>query len=533
MARSVPLAPRLDLAENRLRWSQPANLRLACTVWLRQRTSPGLWVALGLLLFAAVWLTHLSSTSLSPPADNIEQLTWVHSLEWGYYKHPPLPTWLLWLPVQLFGARVWVSYATGAVVTLASMGLFWRLVSQLRGSWFATLALLAVLCISYYNGRLYYYNHNILLLLFSTASAALCWKAWTTGRLRWWAALGAVLGLGMLTKYQIGVTIVSVLVFWLTQCGWRDSRQRRGLLLAALIALLLFIPHLDWLRTHDFGPIQYAVETSLGAYLGPQERLLHISNWLADQLLSRALPAWLLLAAMLYRVRAGAALPGPLVVAAKRREQSAGRALLLSWGVAPLLLMALMGLAAGSNLQMQWGTPFLLFAVPAAMELASKRVAWSRIPLSRALKAFAVIQLSLLLLSHLTSAQGPERLRDKHWRNFDSKELARQLEAPARAALQGGPLCVISGPADLAGALALQLTDHPLVLIDGRYDRSPWVSTDLVRRCGMLQLQRHGPLPGGQPVGSMFPGVFWRVVAPKLPPAAAANTAGPSTKVLQ
>src|SRR5256885_10565865 len=24
--------------------------------------------------------------------DNLEQLTWVHSLEWGYYKHPPLPT---------------------------------------------------------------------------------------------------------------------------------------------------------------------------------------------------------------------------------------------------------------------------------------------------------------------------------------------------------------------------------------------------------------------------------------------------------
>src|SRR5438132_872900 len=116
-------------------------------------------VALGLLLFAAVWLSHLSYTSLSPPADNIEQLTWLHSLEWGYYKHPPLPTWLIWVPAQLFGGHAWTSYAAGAAFTLGSVGLLWYLLSQLRGRRHATLSLLAVLCITYYNERLYYYNH--------------------------------------------------------------------------------------------------------------------------------------------------------------------------------------------------------------------------------------------------------------------------------------------------------------------------------------------------------------------------------------
>ena len=67
-----------------------------------------------LLLFGAVWLAHLSYTSLSPPTDNIEQLTWVGALEGGYYKHPPLPTWLFWVPVQLFGVTAWTSYVVGA-----------------------------------------------------------------------------------------------------------------------------------------------------------------------------------------------------------------------------------------------------------------------------------------------------------------------------------------------------------------------------------------------------------------------------------
>ncbi|MBC7716569.1 MAG: glycosyl transferase, partial [Pseudorhodobacter sp.] len=52
----------------------------------------------------------LTPVSLSPPVDNIEQLTWVRSLQWGYYKHPPLPTWLLWLTVQGFGLTERAAY---------------------------------------------------------------------------------------------------------------------------------------------------------------------------------------------------------------------------------------------------------------------------------------------------------------------------------------------------------------------------------------------------------------------------------------
>lgn len=52
---------------------------------LRLALHPGVAVTVTLLLFGAVWLALLSYTSLSPPTDNIEQLTWVHSMEGGYY----------------------------------------------------------------------------------------------------------------------------------------------------------------------------------------------------------------------------------------------------------------------------------------------------------------------------------------------------------------------------------------------------------------------------------------------------------------
>ena len=476
---------------------------------------PAWLVSLILLIFGIVWLTHLSYTSLTPPTDNIEQLTWVGSLEGGYYKHPPLPTWLIWLPVKLFGATAWTSYVIGATFTLGAMALLWGLLLRMRGWRYATLALLAVLCITYYNGRLNYYNHNVVLMFFAAASAALCWKAHSTGRLGWWAALGAALGLGALAKYQIAVTMACVLVFWLQQRGWRDPASRLGLLLASLISLLMFVPHLQWLRGHDFAPIHYAMNSSLGTHLAPQVRWGESFHWLADQVLNRAAPAWMLLGwvACVSRRRTAPARLDRVVPASTSPTGTSSRALLLIWGIVPLLFMPLVGLIVGADLQLQWGTPFLLFAVPAAMEFASRRVAWSRSALRPALSAFAVIQMLLLVLSHLTSPRGPQALQDHHWRAFDGAALARAVGPAAREVL-GGPICVVSGPASASGALALELPERPSVLIDGRYDRSPWVDSQLVAKCGALELSDGPPLAGDTAVGSTFPGLTWRVQMP-------------------
>ncbi len=476
-------------------------------------------VAIGMLLFSALWLWHLDFTSLSPPTDDLEQLTWVRSLQWGYYKHPPLPTWLLWPLVKLFGWSAWTVYAAGAATTLAAFAIFWRLLAGLRGERYALVALLAAACITYYNGRLYYYNHNIVLLLVSSACALLTWKAFATRRLRWWLALGLAMGLGALTKYQIVVTACSVLVFAWQQQAWRDSLHRRGLLLASLLALAVFAPHLGWLLAHDFGPVGYAMHSSLGKDLGPLARIATATRWLADQAVNRALPALLLLlwAAVSARRR-----PDPEADPEARLlppdSTAMSRALLLAWGLVPLLVMPLLGLLVGADLQLHWGTPFLLFAVPATMELLARRVAWARVRSGPLLAGFLLIQLLLMTLSHITSPRGMQRLHDTHWRNVDAQGIANTLAAPARAAL-GGPVRVIIGPAPLAGAIALQLAEHPLVLIDGRLDHSPWVPADMVARCGAISLVPSAQRPSATAFGALMPGWSWFAVPATMPAA--------------
>ncbi len=508
------------------------------------------WMLRVLLAFGAVWGGVLALTNASPPADNIAQLLWQQSLEWGYYKHPPLPSWLLRLAVLPLGPHIGTSYLLAAAMNLVSMALLWRLLVRLRGPAFAAVGLLAALCVSYYNARFLVYNHNTLLMLVGALCALASWRACSTGALRWWIVLGLLFGLGLLTKYQIALTMASVLAFWLWRGLWREARQRVGLLLATLLALGLFVPHLQWLRTHDFGPIGYAMHSSLAAQLGPWERIGTSANWLADQLLNRALPAWLMLALLAaWQAHRGArasrsapsgaaTLPADHARGARAADphesqrssawhaDPASRAFLLIWGLLPLALVALIGLFAGSELVVAWGFPYLLFTVPALMELTGAS-RWSDLPATAVVTVFLLVQALLLTLSLLGSVHGPAALRDQHWRNFDSAALARQLAAPLRAALGDAPVAIVSGPEGLAGALALQLPGHPAVLIDGRLDHSPWITPARLRGATTLQIERGSALPGGTRMDDPFGDVWWRLDRPARPAPAPAHAGTP------
>lgn len=181
-----------------------------------------------------------------------------------------------------------------------------------------------------------------------------------------------------------------------------------------------------------------------------------------------------------------------------------------------------MTLATGSRIQLHWGTPYLLFAVPAVMELLRGRAGWGHARPSEAVVAFVLIQLLLMARVELTSPAGAALARRAaDWRYFDSQALAHALHERTKLAL-GGPVRIISGPPDEAGALALRLPEQPLVLIDGQPRFSPWVPAGLAAACGVLELSVKARPPGFDPVGDDFPGLYWRV----QPPGAACGAGG-------
>jgi len=161
----------------------------------------------------------------------------------------------------------------------------------------------------------------------------------------------------------------------------------------------------------------------------------------------------------------------------------------LIWGVLPPVCITLLGLLAGMDLQMQWGTAYAIWIVPPMMVVLGLHKRWICTPLTwLALGLFALIQGLLLLQSYQTSFYGCCASHEAHrWRMFDSHALAKELDASAREAV-GGTFKIIVGPATAAGAVSLALPDKPKVLIDRNLKISPWIHPQELHFSGVVEL---------------------------------------------
>jgi 4-amino-4-deoxy-L-arabinose transferase-like glycosyltransferase len=468
----------------------------------------------------AAWVGLTWLVSRTPPLDNAEQLTWVRQLDWGYYKHPPLPTAVLWPWVQLFGLNEWVTYAAAVGVTGLGLGVGWQLVGRLAGATVADIALLATLCNTHFTQRLAHFNHDVLLMPCVVLAAWWAWRAFERRSRLDWLGVGVALGLGALAKYQVALAGVALLAWWGVNRGWRDSVHVQGLFLAAGVALLILSPNLLWVFSHDWLPVRYAAENSLAHAATEGMAKPSVWKWIGDQL-GMALGSLALLIALRWRGRLRSGEAGPV-------DGPAPRALpfLLCWGVLPLLLMPLGGGLLHARLHANWAFAYLPLTCAAAM-LAWRSVNWARMDRRAIVLSFALVQVTLIGVTVLRCFDGwPGLNLSAHPRRFASQQLADQIGPAARAAL-GGPVLVIAGPYRLAGVLSLRLPERPVVWIDGRSDISPWVPSDLPRRCGVLWVGLQGQVPpDGVDLRPFGDGLWWGVQKAERPGACAVAGSG-------
>ena len=170
------------------------------------------------LLAWRFWL--LPNLGITLYVDEAQYWTWAQHLDWGYFSKPPGVAALIWLSTALFGdGMVGVKALSDALLTL-----FWAL------------ALWAYL-------------------------RALDTDAW-----RDWLLLGAICGLGLLSKYTmaawLGAALLHLLVF-----------QRARLVsakpwLAAGLALLMLSPNIVWNFIHDFPTLKHTADITLNRTSG-------------------------------------------------------------------------------------------------------------------------------------------------------------------------------------------------------------------------------------------------------------------------
>ena len=209
------------------------------------------WLALYFVLWTALpgWL------SGSYPLDVVEGIYWGREWQWGYYKHPPLSSWLLYGFYAAFG-RIG-PYLLSQLSIVLSLWLVYRLGRQMMSRQRALLGSLLLLAVFYYTWPSLEFNHNIAQLPVWAGIIYAFYLAIHSRRLRYWLLFGLLAGAGMLVKYTVAVLLL-VAVLYSLLAPQRRLWRTPGPWLALLLALLVFLPNLLWLWQHEWLPFTYA-----------------------------------------------------------------------------------------------------------------------------------------------------------------------------------------------------------------------------------------------------------------------------------
>ena len=212
--------------------------------------------AIGLVAYAvALRLAYLGLVDLIP--EEAYYWNYAQHLDLGYLDHPPLVAWLIRLGTLALGHRE-LAVRIGALACWAVAAGFAHALARTlygRAAGLASLVLLAVLP----------YFFAIGLVMTPDAPLAAAWsgallflaRALLFDRARAWWGAGACLGVGLLSKYSIGLLGIAVPVFLLWDPPSRRWLRRPEPYAAAALAALLFSPVIVWNAGHGWASFAF------------------------------------------------------------------------------------------------------------------------------------------------------------------------------------------------------------------------------------------------------------------------------------
>jgi hypothetical protein len=206
-----------------------------------------------LSIAAIVTLVHLATNGrYGFHRDELQFLSDARHLDWGFVAYPPLTPFVERIGLELFGLsmvglRLFSVLAQAAAIVVTGL-----MARELGGGRLAqgTAALAVALSpLPLFEGTEFQYGTFDYLWWVLVAYFTI--RLLKTENPRWWLAIGAVIGVGLMTKYTICFLVLALL------CGFLQARARRLLLSwwllgGAAIALLIFMPNLVWQLRHAF-----------------------------------------------------------------------------------------------------------------------------------------------------------------------------------------------------------------------------------------------------------------------------------------
>lgn len=451
--------------------------------FLRQRLTPqrvtGFTVFILLLGMVVLWTLAVGWSHSAPDRDGMEELVWASSLELGYSKHPPLPSWVMHAASQLLGRPVWLPFLMGQLFSALALWFVWKIGCEFTTPARSLIAVLLLSTIAYFGMRGTIFNHNTAQLWSIAASTWLFYRALRTGKTGAWVALGVVSGLALLTKYSAVIQFAAFAFFLLRQYRLINASTVKGIIIAVVVGVLVFSPHLYWLAQHNFEPVLYADKSIVS--VSRLVALKSTGSFLVDQL-ARVAPMILALLVVkrLTRIKKPAQDGQPVWAHALSPWD---RSFLLWVGLAPLVSTVVISMLMGTNLEPSWATTFfILFGFYCFW--------WIRGDDAAVLHAvlLTVIVMQVCMAVGYGIARGPVAW---HWGNasrstYPGQQVSQAMQSIWKEHVPGVPLRVVASDMWLGGNIVVHAGQHVEVFLDADYRHAPWLDPQTALQCGAL-----------------------------------------------
>jgi len=224
--------------------------------------------------------------------------TWSRHMDWSYYDHPPVTAWLIRLFTAIGGdTSFWVRLPS-IIIFVGICWLIYRVALELFDAETAFWSLVI-------------FN---LMPIFSVAAlqmvpdipAAFCWmlfiylvlKILREDRPLLWYPAGAVIGLGLLSKYMVAPLVPATLVMLAWHSGYRKHLKEPHIYLGGVLGLVCFAPVIAWNYINDFPSFRFHLSERHAQW---SPTLDHFGEFLGGQGLYMSPLIWFGLLYVVYR----------------------------------------------------------------------------------------------------------------------------------------------------------------------------------------------------------------------------------------
>jgi hypothetical protein len=222
-----------------------------------RRSQQGDLLAVGAIAAAIALLHVVTNGRYGFHRDELQVLDDARHLDWGYVAYPPLTPFLervAWgaFGTSLVGLRMFSVLAQAIAVVLT--GLMARALGGARPAQVVSALAVVVSPVALFQGTEFQYTSFDYLWCVLVAYATV--RLLASGNPRWFLAVGAAIGVGMLTKYTMAFLAAGFVAGILLTPGRRYLKSP-WLWAGAALALAIFVPNLIWQARHDFVSLRF------------------------------------------------------------------------------------------------------------------------------------------------------------------------------------------------------------------------------------------------------------------------------------